>query len=87
MQEAGIDISAQSSTLLDQDLLSRTDFAITLCGDAYDRCPVTPLHVKRLHWEFEDPARATGTEEEIMAKFAEVRDGIKEKVRWFIQET
>ena len=84
MQEAGIDISAQSSTLLDQDLLNRTDFAITLCGDAYDRCPVTPSHVLRLHWGFEDPARATGSEEEIMAKFAEVRDGIKEKVRWFI---
>ncbi len=84
MQEAGIDISAQSSTLLDQDLLNRTDFAITLCGDAYDRCPIMPLHVMRLHWGFEDPARAAGAEEEIMGKFAEVRDGIKEKVRWFI---
>lgn len=86
MKEAGLDITTQTSKLLDNELLNRTDYAITLCGDAYDRCPVTPAHVKRLHWGFEDPARATGTEEEIMAKFAEVRDGIKNIIQLFIEE-
>ena len=86
MQEVGIDISAQNSSLIDNDLLNRSDFAITLCGDAYDRCPVTPPQVKRLHFGFEDPARTQGTEEAIMAKFAEVRDGIRDKIKSFLEE-
>ena len=86
MKEVGIDISSHTSTLLDMGLLSHADYAITLCGDAYDRCPVTPAHVQRLHWGFPDPAKMTGSEEEISAKFAEVRDGIKEKVQWLIGE-
>ena len=86
MQEVGVDLSAYESTLIDQDLLNRADYAITLCGDAYDRCPVTPPQVKRLHFGFEDPARAQGSEEEIMAKFAEVRDGIRDQIKAFLDE-
>ncbi len=86
MNEAGVDISNHTSDLIDSDLLNQSDYAITLCGDAYDRCPVTPPNVTRLHWGLEDPARATGTEEQVMNKFREVRDAIKERVRSFVEE-
>ena len=86
MNEAGVDISNHTSDLIDDDLLNQSDYAITLCGDVYDRCPVTPPNVTRLHWGFEDPARATGTEEQVMNKFREVRDAIKERVQSFVKE-
>lgn len=86
MKEVGIDISHHESKLIDPDLLNRADYVITLCGDANDRCPVTPPHVKRLHWGFEDPAKATGTEDEVQAKFREVRDAIRSRVQEFIRE-
>lgn len=85
MKEAGIDISHHKSKLIDSDLLNRADYVITLCGDANDRCPVTPPHVKRLHWGFEDPAKATGTEDEVQAKFREVRDAIKDRIQGFLK--
>ncbi|MCL6627819.1 MAG: arsenate reductase (thioredoxin) [Alicyclobacillus shizuokensis] len=86
MQEVGIDISHHQSKLMDPDLLKRADYVITLCGDANDRCPMTPSYVKRLHWGFEDPAKATGTEAEIQAKFREARDAIRDKILTFLQE-
>jgi arsenate reductase len=86
MEEAGVDMSNHTSDLINNDVLNHSDYAITLCGDAYDKCPVTPPHVKRMHWGYEDPARATGTEEEIMNKFREVRDAIRDRVREFIVE-
>jgi len=84
MQEAGVDISYHQSKPIDKELLNKADYVITLCGDAHDKCPMTPPHVKRLHWGFEDPARTTGTEEEIQARFAEVRDAIRDKIREFL---
>ena len=86
MKEAGIDISHHESKLVDSDLLNRGDYVITVCGDANDRCPVTPPHVKRLHWGFEDPAKATGTEDEVQAKFREVRDAIRDRIQGFLNE-
>ena len=86
MAAAGVDISRHESSLIDDDLLLRADYVITLCGDANDRCPITPPSVTRLHWGFEDPARATGSEEEIMGKFDEVRDAIRERLEHFVQE-
>ena len=86
MMEAGVDISHHQSSLIDQDLLMRADFVITLCGDANDRCPITPSSVQRLHWGFEDPARATGNETEIMSKFHEVRDAIRKRLEHFVHE-
>ncbi|MCL6626526.1 arsenate reductase (thioredoxin) [Alicyclobacillus shizuokensis] len=86
MKEVGIDISHHQSKLIDPDLLNQADYVITLCGDANDRCPMTPPHVKRLHWGFEDPAKATGTEAEIQAKFREVRDAIRDKILTFLHE-
>jgi len=86
MLEAGIDISEHTSKLIDPELLNRADYVITLCGDANDKCPMTPSHVRRLHWGFEDPAKVTGTDDEIEAKFREVRDAIRDKIAGFLDE-
>lgn len=64
MEEIGIDISNQKSELIDSNFLDHATLAVTLCGDARDRCPVTPPSVRRAHWGFEDPAKAEGTDEE-----------------------
>ena len=80
MNEAGVDISEQKSEMIDMDILNNATLAITLCGDAADRCPVTPAHVKREHWGFDDPAKATGTEEEKREFFQRVRDEIEERI-------
>jgi arsenate reductase len=85
MREIGIDISGQKSKLIDPELLHRADYVITLCGDAKDRCPVTPPHVRRLHWRFPDPAKVTGTEDEVLAAFRAVRDAIGERIRVFLE--
>lgn len=85
MQAAGVDISTQTSDLIDPKLLDRADYVITLCGDANDKCPLTPSHVTRLHWGFDDPAKASGTEEEVMGKFYEVRDAIRDRVKEFVE--
>ena len=64
MNEVGIDISNQTSDIIDPVLLNQSDLVVTLCGDAADRCPMTPPHVRREHWGFDDPAKAQGTDEE-----------------------
>ncbi|WP_424237607.1 arsenate reductase (thioredoxin) [Bhargavaea ginsengi] len=86
MAEAGIDISGQTSDILDMETMNRSDFIVTLCGDAADRCPITPPSIRREHWGFDDPAKATGTEEEIMAEFRRVRDELGERIRKFAEE-
>ena len=86
MSEAGIDISGQTSKVIDLELLHRADYVITLCGDARDSCPVTPPDVIRLHWGFPDPARAAGPEETVLAAFRTVRDGIRERVEQFLRD-
>jgi arsenate reductase len=86
MAEKGIDISGQTSDVIDPELLNRADYVITLCGDANEKCPVTPPHVKREHWGFDDPAKATGTEEEKWAVFRRVRDEIEARIQRFAQE-
>ncbi len=86
MQEIGIDISHQASTAIDLGLLTSADYAITLCGDADERCPWTPPSVKPIHWGFPDPAKAQGTEEDMRNAVRAVRDGIGAPVRAFIEE-
>ena len=87
MSEAGVDISNNSSDVIDPELLNRADYVITLCGHADEHCPVIfNKEVVKWHWGFEDPAKATGTEEEIMAKFREVRDSIKQRMEQFVKE-
>lgn len=58
MNEIGIDISNQTSDIIDMETLNNAEFVVTLCGDAADKCRMTPPHVKRNHWGFDDPAKA-----------------------------
>lgn len=83
MNEIGIDISNQKSEIIDTDYLNNATLAVTLCGDAADNCPVTPPHVKREHWGFNDPAKAVGTEDEVWTVFQRVRDEIGERIKRF----
>jgi arsenate reductase len=83
MDEAGVDISDQKSEMIDMGILNQATLAVTLCGDAADRCPVTPPHVKREHWGFDDPAKAEGTEDEKWGFFQRVRDEIEERILKF----
>ncbi|MDN4067645.1 arsenate reductase (thioredoxin) [Paenibacillus vini] len=85
MKEVGIDISGNSSDMIDPDILNRATYVITLCGHADEHCPVIMNpNVIKWHWGFDDPAKATGTEEEIMAQFRNVRDAIKSRIELFI---
>lgn len=86
MQEVGIDISKQSSDAINKEMLDRTDLLITLCGDARENCPYVPARVEKRHWGLEDPARAEGTEEQVLAKFREIRDQVQEYVKQLVQE-
>ena len=83
MNEAGVDISNQTSDIIDPQILNNADFVVTLCGDAADKCPMTPPHVKRAHWGFDDPAKAEGTDEEKWAFFQRVRDEIGARIERF----
>ncbi|WP_391118363.1 arsenate reductase (thioredoxin) [Psychrobacillus sp. L3] len=85
MKEAGIDISTQTSDVIDMNTLNNADFVVTLCGDAADKCPMTPPHVKRDHWGFDDPAKAQGTDEEKWATFQRICDEIGERIKHFAE--
>ncbi|HGH7543494.1 TPA: arsenate reductase (thioredoxin) [Streptococcus pyogenes] len=80
MAEEGIDITHQTSDLIDMDYFNQADLIITLCGDAKDKCPRVPNEVKHYHWDLEDPAHAAGSEDEILLKFRNIRDIIKNKI-------
>jgi arsenate reductase (thioredoxin) len=77
MKEIGIDISGHTSKHLNEFLDRKIDTVITVCGNADQACPMFPGHVNRYHWGFDDPAQATGTDEEIVAVFRRVRDRIR----------
>ena len=81
MAEVGVDISGQSSKQIDIDRLWAARIAVTLCGDAEERCPLTPPGVLRLHWPLSDPAKAQGTDEQKLDVFRRVRDEIEIQVR------
>ena len=86
MNEVGIDISHHTSDLINQDILNKATLVVTLCGDAADKCPMTPPGVRREHWGFEDPAKATGNEEEKWAIFQQVRDAIGARIEQFVND-
>jgi arsenate reductase (thioredoxin) len=86
MGERGIDLSRQQSKAFDEDLARQMDYVITVCGNADERCPVLPPEVRRLHWPLDDPARAEGSSEEILAVFRRSRDNVDALVRGFIAE-
>lgn len=84
MKEAGVDISGQESEQLDPELLKELDLLVTVCGNADESCPAVPVSCEKQHWPFDDPAKVTGTEDEIMAEFTRVRDQIRARVEEFI---
>ena len=80
MAEAGVDISGQESTRLTDAMLAEADYLVTVCGHADEHCPTLPPGMRREHWPLSDPAKATGSEEEIMAVFRASRDDIRARV-------
>ena len=76
MQELGLDISGHTSKHMHDFLDRQVTTVITVCGNADQACPIFPGQVNRYHWGFDDPAHATGTDEEILATFRRVRDQI-----------
>ena len=81
MQEAGIDISGQGSTIVSNEMLRQADIVVTVCGHADEQCPALPPGVKKVHWPLVDPAKAIGSEEEIMSDFRVTRDEVKRRVQ------
>jgi arsenate reductase len=81
MADAGIDISGQQSTVVNNGMLKHADIVVTVCGHADERCPVLPPGVKKIHWPLTDPAKARGTEEQISKAFRETRDEVERRVR------
>ena len=80
MDEIGIDISGQESNTLNRYLGEPFDYVITVCDEANEACPFFPGAKNRLHWSFEDPAQATGSEEERLGVFRRARDKIRERI-------
>jgi arsenate reductase len=80
MAELGVDISGQESETLDRYLGEPFDYVVTVCDDANEACPVFPGAKNRLHWSFRDPSRATGSDEERLEVFREVRDQIRGRI-------
>lgn len=82
MREVGVDISDQKPEHVDQYLALPFAYVITVCDHANETCPVFSGHVQhRLHIGFDDPAKATGTEEEVLAEFRRIRDEIAARFR------
>ncbi len=79
MKEIGVDISGQRSKSWNEFIDAEVETVITVCGNADQACPIFPGQVNRHHWPFDDPAQATGTEEEKLAVFRRVRDEIRRR--------
>lgn len=84
MKEDGIDISHHTSNNVSEYTGIDFDYVITVCDNAKERCPYFPTRAQKTHYNFPDPAKASGTEEEITASFRNVRDMIKLFCRDFI---
>ncbi|MFY8127337.1 MAG: arsenate reductase ArsC [Chitinophagaceae bacterium] len=86
MADDGIDISNHTSNNINEYIGVAFDYVITVCDNAKERCPYFPTNAKKFHYNFPDPAKATGTEEEIMKEFKAVRQLIKDYCKTFVQE-
>jgi len=86
MKEDGIDISNHTSNNIDEYVHIDFDFVITVCDNAKERCPFFPTKAIKFHYNFPDPAKATGTDSEIMEQFRSVRELIKEYCKNFVAE-
>ena len=86
MKEDGIDISAHTSNNISEYAGIDFDYVITVCDNARERCPFFPSNAQKFHYNFPDPAKATGTEEEILAQFRSVRQLIKDYCEAFVKD-
>jgi arsenate reductase len=86
MREAGVDISGQESTVVTGSMIAAANVVVTVCGHADEQCPALPPAVKKLHWPLTDPAKATGTEQQIMSAFRATRDEVEVRVRRLIAD-
>jgi arsenate reductase (thioredoxin) len=84
MKEDGIDISHHTSNNIEEYRNIDFDLVITVCDNAKERCPFFPSNAKKFHYNFPDPAKAKGTEEEILAEFRTVRQMIKDYTEEFV---
>ncbi len=85
MAEVGIDVSANRSEHVDAFADQPFDYVITVCDGARARCPRFSGDGRQLHWNFDDPAQATGSEESRLRVFRRVRDEIRHRLRRFLE--
>lgn len=86
MKRDGIDISGHTSNNIDEYMDTSFDYVITVCDNAKESCPYFPSGAVKFHYNFPDPAKATGTEEEVMEQFREVREMIRKYAQNFVNE-
>lgn len=86
MAEAGIDISKHTSNNINEYTGIDFDYVITVCDNAKENCPYFPFRAQKFHENFPDPAKATGSEAEIMEQFRKVREMIKAYCQKFVEE-
>ena len=85
MNEVGIDITDHTSNHIDEFKDINFDYVITVCDNARERCPYFPTEAIKMHYNFPDPAKAEGSEEEVMKQFAEVRNMIEAYCKDFVK--
>ncbi len=83
VDEIGIDITGHRSKSVDEFAGQEFDYVITVCDNAKESCPVFPGKTQRIHWSFDDPANAEGSDEEKLSVFRRVRDEIRNRLREF----
>lgn len=86
MKEDGVDISQHVSNHIDEYKNIHFDFVISVCDNAKERCPIFPGKAKRFHYNFPDPAKAVGTEEEVLEQFRSIRQLIKVYCKEFVED-
>jgi arsenate reductase len=86
MNEVGIDLSNHTSNHVDEYVNINFDFVITVCDNAKERCPYFPTNAEKFHYNFPDPAKASGTEEEIVNEFRRVRLLIDDYCKDFVEK-
>jgi phosphinothricin acetyltransferase len=86
MREVGVDLAGHRSKTLDRFLDEPWDHVITVCDSANERCPIFPRSVRRLHWSFDDPSRAIGSDDERLRVFRRIRDEISARIRGWLAE-
>ena len=87
MGEVGIDLAGQQPRSVEGFLAEQFDYVITVCDDAAEACPIFPGSAHRIHWSFQDPAKAEGDEEARLSAFRQVRDRLRERLEGFLSAT